>query len=188
MAYQHTIGRKTYKFGDLKTLLAKASPHRSGDVLAGLNAESYEERVAAQITLADVPLKVFLNEAIIPYEKDEITRLIIDSHDHAAFNSISSLTVGKFRDWLLREETDTLILNKVAPGITPEMAAAVSKLMRNQDLIAVAKKCEVVTAFRNTIGLKGHFSTRLQPNHPTDDPKGIAASMIDGLLYGSGDA
>jgi len=188
MAYQHTIGKKTYKFADLKTLLAKASPHRSGDVLAGLSADTYEERVAAQITLADVPLKIFLNEAIIPYEKDEITRLIIDSHDDTAFSLISSLTVGEFRDWLLRDETNALTLKNLATGITPEMAAAVSKLMRNQDLIAVAKKCEVVTSFRNTIGLKGHFSTRLQPNHPTDDPKGIAASMIDGLLYGSGDA
>jgi ethanolamine ammonia-lyase large subunit len=188
MAYQHTIGKKTYKFRDLKTLLAKASPHRSGDVLAGLSAESYEERIAAQIRLADVPLKTFLNEAIIPYEKDEITRLIVDSHDNTAFNLISGLTVGEFRDWLLRDETNTLTLKNLAPGITPEMAAAVSKLMRNQDLIAVAKKCRVVTSFRNTIGLKGRFSTRLQPNHPTDDPKGIAASMIDGLLYGSGDA
>jgi ethanolamine ammonia-lyase large subunit len=188
MQYHHTIGKKTYGFSDLKTLLAKASPHRSGDVLAGLSADGYEERVAAQITLADVPLKVFLNEAIIPYEKDEITRLIIDSHDVKAFNLISSLTVGEFRDWLLKEETDALILKNLAPGITPEMAAAVSKLMRNQDLIVVAKKCEVITSFRDTIGLKGHFSTRLQPNHPTDDPKGIAASIIDGLLYGSGDA
>ena len=186
--FRHTIGSKTYQFVDLKTLLAKASPYRSGDELAGLCAENYEERVIAQVTLSDVPLKAFLNEAIIPYEKDEITRLIIDGHDSAAFNPISSLTVGGFRDWLLTDETDTLTLTKVAPGITPEMAAAVSKLMRNQDLIAAAKKCEVITRFRNTIGLKGHFSTRLQPNHPTDDPKGIAASMIDGLLYGSGDA
>ncbi len=188
MQYHHTIGKKTYRFSDLKTLLAKASPHRSGDVLAGLCAESYEERVAAQITLADVPLKIFLNEAIVPYEEDEITRLIIDSHDNLAFSIISSLTVGELRDWLLRDETDTLILKNLSPGITPEMAAAVSKLMRNQDLIAVAKKCEVITSFRDTIGLKGHFSTRLQPNHPTDDPKGIVASIIDGLLYGSGDA
>jgi len=188
MSYHHTIGRKTYRFNDLKTLLAKASPHRSGDVLARVSAESYEERVAAQIALADVPLKTFLNETVIPYEQDEITRLIIDIHDIKAFNLISSLTVGELRDWLLRDETDTKTLQTLAPGIIPEMAAAVSKLMRNQDLIAVARKCEVVTRFRNTIGLKGHFSTRLQPNHPTDNPKGIAASMIDGLLYGSGDA
>jgi len=188
MSYHHTIGRKSYRFNDLKTLLAKASPHRSGDALAGVAAESYEERVAAQIALADVPLKTFLNEVVIPYEQDEITRLIIDNHNVDSFSLINTLTVGEFRDWLLRDETDTLTLQKLAQGITPEMAAAVSKLMRNQDLIAVAKKCEVITRFRNTIGLKGHFSTRLQPNHPTDDPKGIAASMIDGLLYGSGDA
>jgi ethanolamine ammonia-lyase large subunit len=188
MAYKLTIRNIVYRFADLKALLAKASPYRSGDALAGVCAESYEERVAAQITLADVPLKTFLNEAVIAYETDEITRLIIDSHNTAAFNPVSSLTVGEFRDWLLGDEADTVTLKSIEAGITPEMAAAVSKLMRNQDLIAVAKKCEVITRFRNTIGLKGHFSTRLQPNHPTDDPKGIAASMIDGLLYGSGDA
>lgn len=188
MSYQHTIGRKTYRFRDLKTLLAKASPHRSGDVLAGLSAESYEERVAAQITLADVPLKTFLEETVIPYEEDEVTRLIIDSHNIISFSLIDTLTVGGFRDWLLSDNITGEVLKKVSSGITPEMAAAVSKLMRNQDLVAVARKCEVVTRFRNTIGLKGHFSTRLQPNHPTDDPKGIAASIIDGLLYGSGDA
>ena len=186
--YRFTIRNIVYRFNDLKTLLAKASPYRTGDVLAGVCAESYEERVAAQIALADVPLKTFLNEVIIPYEQDEISRLIIDSHDVEAFKPISHLTVGEFRDWLLSDETDATVLKRIEAGITPEMAAAVSKLMRNQDLIAVAKKCEVVTRFRNTIGLKGHFSTRLQPNHPTDDPKGIAASMIDGLLYGSGDA
>lgn len=168
--------------------MAKASPYRSGDVLAGICAESYEERVAAQITLADVPLKTFLNEAIIPYETDEVTRLIMDSHDAIAFGPIGSFTIGEFRDWLLGDDADSAMLKSIASGITPEMAAAVSKLMRNQDLIVVAKKCEIVTSFRNTIGLKGHFSTRLQPNHPTDDPKGVAASIIDGLLYGSGDA
>jgi ethanolamine ammonia-lyase large subunit len=186
--YQYTVRDIVYKFSDLKTLLAKASPFRTGDALAGVCAESYEERVAAQIALADVPLKTFLNEAIISYEQDEITRLIIDSHDAEAFKIISHLTVGGFRDWLLSNEVDTVVLKSIEACVTPEMAAAVSKLMRNQDLIAVAKKCEVITKFRNTIGLKGHFSTRLQPNHPTDDPKGIAASMIDGLLYGSGDA
>jgi ethanolamine ammonia-lyase large subunit len=188
MAYHFTIRNIAYRFNDLKTLLAKASPYRTGDVLAGVCAESYEERVAAQIALADVPLKTFLNELIIPYEQDEITRSIIDNHDVEAFKIISHLTVGEFRDWLLSDETDTAVLKGIEAGVTPEMAAAVSKLMRNQDLIAVAKKCEVITRFRNTIGLKGHFSTRLQPNHPTDDLKGIAASMIDGLLYGSGDA
>ena len=186
--YKYTVRNKTYSFRDLKTLMAKASPHRTGDVLAGICAESYEERVAAQIALADVPLKTFLNEAVVPYEADEITRLIIDSHDSSSFEPVSSFTVGEFRDWLLGEEADAAMLKSIEMGITPEMAAAVSKLMRNQDLIAVAKKCEIITKFRSTIGLKGHFSTRLQPNHPTDDPRGIAASIIDGLLYGSGDA
>jgi len=186
--YRHTIKHKVYKFADLKTLLAKASPLRSGDELAGLCASGYEERVAAQITLADVPLKDFLNEAVIPYERDEITRLIMDSHDTAAFSPISSYTVGEFYEWLMSDETDGEAIKAVSGGITPEMAAALSKLMRNQDLIAIAKKIEIVTRFRNTIGLKGRFSTRLQPNHPTDDPRGVAAGIIDGLLYGSGDA
>jgi ethanolamine ammonia-lyase large subunit len=186
--YKTTIRGKVYKFNDLKTLLAKASPFRTGDALAELCAESYEERVAAQMVLADVPLKTFLNEQVIPYEQDEITRLIIDEHDAEAFSTISHLTVGDFRDWLLTDEITTSTLKNLESGLTPEMVAAVSKIMRNQDLIAVAKKCEVITKFRNTIGLKGHFATRLQPNHPTDDPKGIAASIIDGLLYGSGDA
>jgi ethanolamine ammonia-lyase large subunit len=188
MAYTTTIRNRRYRFGDLKTLLAKASPERSGDVLAGVAAENYEERVAAQIVLADVPLKTFLQEALVPYEQDEITRLIIDTHDAAAFAPISHFTVGQWRDWLLGEEADTTTLQKLAPGITPEMTAAVSKLMRNQDLITVAKKCEVVTRFRNTLGLKGRLSARLQPNHTTDDPRAIAASIIDGLLYASGDA
>jgi len=189
MSYQHIIGQKVYRFNNLKDLLAKASPLRSGDVLAGIAAETYEERVAAQMTLADVPLKNFLNEVVIPYDEDEITRLIIDSHDDAgSFKMISHLTIGELRDWLLLDEVDTKMLSSLKWAITPEMAAAVSKLMRNQDLIAVARKAEVVTKFRNTIGLKGHFSTRLQPNHPTDDPRGIAASIIDGLLYASGDA
>jgi ethanolamine ammonia-lyase large subunit len=188
VAYQHTIQNRTYQFDNLRTLLAKATPFRSGDALSGLAAASYEERVAAQMTLADVPLKTFLQEAIIPYEKDEITRLIIDTHDQAAFAGISHFTVGELRDWLLSDEADTQTLRLLSPGLTPEMVAAVSKLMRNQDLISVAQKCEVVTRFRNTIGLKGHLSVRLQPNHNTDDPKGIAASIIDGLLYGSGDA
>jgi ethanolamine ammonia-lyase large subunit len=188
MRYQHTILGKVYRFESLRVLLAKASPHRTGDVLAGLNAESYEERVAAQITLSDVLLTDFLKEAVVPYETDEVTRLIIDDHDAEAFKIISHLTVGSLRDWLLLDETDTAVLKTIENALTPEMAAAVSKIMRNQDLIAVAKKCEVITKFRNTIGLKGHFATRLQPNHPTDDPRGIAASLIEGLLYGSGDA
>lgn len=188
MNYRKTIGHTTYTFSDLKTLLAKASPYRSGDALAGITAERYEERVAAQMILADVPLKAFLNEAVIPYEHDDVTRLIIDSHNAAAFSPISHFTTGQLRDWLLTEEAGTLQLQQITAGLTPEMVAAVSKLMRNQDLIMVARKCEVITKFRNTIGLRGRLATRLQPNHPTDDAKGIAASMIDGLLYGSGDA
>ncbi|CAJ0814428.1 Ethanolamine ammonia-lyase heavy chain [Ralstonia wenshanensis] len=188
MHFAHTIGAQRHVFNDLKTLLAKASPARSGDYLAGLAAASEAERMAARMALADVPLSVFLNEALVPYEDDEVTRLILDRHDAQAFQPIASLTVGEFRNWLLLHETDSATLASVAPGITPEMAAAVSKLMRNQDLIAVARKCRVVTRFRNTIGLPGRLSVRLQPNHPTDDPKGIAASIIDGLLYGCGDA
>lgn len=188
MDYRYTINQKVYLFKDLKDLLAKASPFRTGDALAGISALNYEERVAAQIALADVPLKTFLQEAVIAYEEDEVTRLIIDSHDPEAFSIVAGFTVGELRDWLLSDIADAGVLQGLKWGLTPEMVAAVSKIMRNQDLIAVAKKCSVVTRFRNTIGLKGHFSTRLQPNHPTDDPKGIAASMIDGLLYGSGDA
>ncbi len=185
---QYTVNKHTYHFSDLKDLLAKATPFRSGDALAGVAANSYEQRVAAQFALADLPLKTFLNEAIIPYEEDEVTRLIIDSHSATAFTPISHFTVGELRDWLLDDAVDTHTLQQLSTGLTPEMVAAVSKLMRNQDLILVARKCEVVTRFRNTIGLKGRLSTRLQPNHPTDDVKGIAASIVDGLLYGSGDA
>lgn len=181
-------GGKTHSFKSLKELMAKASPLRSGDVLAGIAAANYEERVAAQMCLADVPLTQFLEDMLVPYEEDEITRLIIDSHDKEAFEPIKGLSVGEFRDWLLRYETDSEVLGKVSRGITPEMAAAVSKIMSNQDLILVASKCKVVSAFRDTLGLKGRFSSRLQPNHPSDDLKGIAASMLDGLLYGCGDA
>ena len=187
MRYSQCIGSRSYTFSDLKDLLAKASPARSGDYLAGIAASTDEERMAARFCLADVPLARFLAEPVVPYEADEVTRLIIDSHDAEAFGAVSSLTVGEFRDWLL-SNADSGVLSRLAPGITPEMAAAVSKLMRNQDLILVAQNCRVVTRFRNTIGLPGRLSVRLQPNHPTDDPKGIAASILDGLLYGSGDA
>ncbi len=188
MIYRYSIDIHTYQFEDLKAVLAKATPARSGDYLAGVAAETYAERMAARMCLAEIPLKTFLEDLIIPYETDEVTRLIVDTHNQQAFAEISHLTVGDFRDWLLTDEVDAETLTRVAPGITPEMAAAVSKLMRNQDLILVAKKCKVITAFRDTIGLPGHISTRLQPNHPTDDPRGIAASIVDGLLYGSGDA
>jgi ethanolamine ammonia-lyase large subunit len=186
--YSTTIGHLVYRFGDLKTLLAKASPARSGDDLAGLSAASAEERVAAQMALSELPLKTFLAEQVVPYESDEVTRLIADRHDAAAFASVAHLTVGEFRDWLLSERATGEVLAALAPGLMPEMAAAVSKIMRLQDLVTVAAKIRVVTRFRNTLGLPGRLSTRLQPNHPTDDPKGIAASIIDGLSYGSGDA
>jgi len=186
--YRSTLAHQNYHFPDLCSLMAKATPARSGDYLAGVAAASAQERMAAKMALADLPLRTFLQQPLIPYEQDEVTRLILDEHDAAAFAPISHLTVGDFRNWLLSEAADSATLARVAPGITPEMAAAVSKLMRNQDLILVAKKCHVVTAFRNTIGLPGHLSVRLQPNHPTDDPQGIAAAMLDGLLYGAGDA
>jgi ethanolamine ammonia-lyase large subunit len=188
VAYTHTLGRTVYKFADLKELLAKASPRRSGDELAGIAAATSAERVSAQMALADLPLREFLNDAVIPYERDEVTRLIVDTHNAAAFAPVRSITVGEFRDWLLREETDETTLARLAPGLTPEMAAGVSKIMRLQDLIAVARKCRTVTAFRSTIGLPGRLSTRLQPNHPTDDSAGIAAAIVDGLMYGAGDA
>ncbi|PPD04325.1 MAG: ethanolamine ammonia lyase large subunit [Methylobacter sp.] len=186
--YKIDLSGRRYVFPTLAELMAKASPARSGDYLAGIGASSGLERVAAQWTLADVPLKQFLNEALIAYETDEITRLIVDDHDVEAFAPISHLTVGDFRNWLLLETTTTEVLTAIAPGITPEMAAAVSKIMRIQDLILVAQKCRVVTRFRNTLGLGQRLSTRLQPNHPADDPAGIAASIVDGLLYGCGDA
>jgi len=188
MGYSHTVGNFNYRFPDLKTLMAKASPPKSGDQMAGIAAESAQERVAARWALADLPLRVFLNEAVVPYEQDEVTRLIQDEHDAEAFEPISHLTVGDFRNWLLAYETGTGALASVAPGLIPEMAAAVSKIMRIQDLALVSAKCEVVSRFNNTLGLKGCFSTRLQPNHPADDLKGIAASILDGLFYGSGDA
>ncbi|MGH8553935.1 MAG: ethanolamine ammonia-lyase subunit EutB, partial [Methylococcales bacterium] len=186
--YHFTLGMERFQFRDLADLLARASPKRSGDHLAGIAAVSAEQRVAAQMALADLPLKRFLEEAVVPYEQDEVTRLILDGHDREAFAPLSSFTVGEFRDWLLCYESDAEVLRRVAPGLVPEMVAAVSKLMRNQDLILVASKCRVVTRFRNTIGLPGRLSIRLQPNHPTDDPRGIGAAILDGLMYGCGDA
>jgi ethanolamine ammonia-lyase large subunit len=188
MVYRHVIDATSYVFGDLRDLLAKATPPRSGDRLAGIAADSAQQMIAARIALADVPLRQFLQDTVIAYEDDEVTRLIVDSHDASAFAAISSLTVGSFRDWLLSDATTGDVLQKLSRGVTPEMAAAVSKLMRNQDLIQVAKKCAVTTRFRNTIGLRGRMSVRLQPNHPFDDIKGITASVLDGILLGSGDA
>ncbi|MBP2548565.1 ethanolamine ammonia-lyase large subunit [Neorhizobium galegae] len=188
MTYKTTIEQTVFRFDDLKTLLAKATPERSGDQLAGLAAEGPVERLAAQMALADLPLTAFLGEELIPAEDDEVSRLIIDQHDPAAFSLISTLTVGELREWLLRPETTQRQLEAVTWGLTPEMVAAVSKIMRLQDMITVSAKRQVVTRFRNTIGLSGRLSTRNQPNHPTDDSRGIIASAIDGLLMGSGDA
>lgn len=186
--YKTNVAHLAHDFKTLRNLMAKASPARSGDYLAGVGAVNNLERVAAQWVLADVPLKQFLNEALVPYEQDEVTRLIIDGHDSASFSAISHLTVGDFRNWLLSEYATTEMLTAIAQGLTPEMAAAVAKIMRIQDLILVAKKCRVITRFRDTIGLENRLSTRLQPNHPTDSPAGVAASILDGLLYGCGDA
>jgi ethanolamine ammonia-lyase large subunit len=188
MRYTASLGGKAYRFPDLRTLLARASPLRSADELAGLAAGSEEERAVAQQVLADVPLRQFLEEPLIDPETDEVSRLILQSHSQDAFAPLASQSVGEFREWLLSEGATPEVLAAVRSGVTPEMAAGVSKIMRNQDLIAVARRCHNVTRFRNTIGLPGHLSTRLQPNHPTDDARGIAASIVDGLLYGSGDA
>jgi ethanolamine ammonia-lyase large subunit len=188
MRYHTTLGGQGFPFEDLRQVMACASPARSGDYLAGLAAESAQQRMAARLVLADLPLTVFLNEALIPYESDNITRLILDRHNAAAFAPVAHLTVGDFRNWLLSRAATPAVLGALAPGLTPEMVAAVSKLMRNQDLIAVARKCQVVTRFRNTIGLPGRLAVRLQPNHPTDDVRGVAASVLDGLMLGAGDA
>jgi len=188
MGYKVSLGLHTYQFSDLKTVMAKASPLRSGDCLSGVAALSNEERVAAALVLADLPLKRFLEEQLIAYEDDEVTRVILDDHQADAFAPLSSFTVGDFRNWLLSDAVGANELNAVAMGLTPEMVAAVSKIMRNQDLILVAAKCQVVTRFRNTLGLAGRLSVRLQPNHPTDDARGVGAAIIDGLLYGAGDA
>jgi len=188
MPYQHSVRATTYRFDDLRQLMARATPARSGDALAGIAAGTAEESVAARHALADLPLATFLHEAVVPYEACEVTRLLLDGHDAAAFATVAHLTVGGLRDWLLSDAATPARLAALAPGLLPEMAAAASKVMRNQDLILAARKCRVVTRFRNTIGLSGTMATRLQPNHPQDDPKGIAASIIDGLMYGSGDA
>jgi ethanolamine ammonia-lyase large subunit len=188
MSYSHTVNTQRYTFVDLRDLMARATPLRSGDRLAGVAAGSAAERMAAQMALADVPLRAFLNEAVVPYESDAVTRLIIDTHSASAFSPVAHLTVGGFRNWLLSDAASTAVLSALAPGLTPEMVAAVSKICRLQDLALIARKCSVVTRFRSTIGLPGRMATRLQPNHPTDAASGIAASLLDGLLHGSGDA
>ena len=188
MRYRASVGQQSFEFADLREVLAKATPARSGDELSGVAATSQRERVAAQIALADIGLADLLAEPVVDYDVDEVTRLIIDSHDPSAFTPVAHMNVGEFRDFLLAEDTDSEVLRALAPGLTPEMVAAVSKIMRNQDLVAVASKTSVVTGFRDTIGLPGHLSSRLQPNHPTDDPLGISLSILDGLLFGVGDA
>ncbi len=182
----HSLGGTRYVFPDLRSLLARASPARSGDQLAGIAAGSAAERAAAQYALADLPLSAILNQPVIPYEDDEVTRLILDRHDPVSFAPVAAMTVGAFREFLLAAEPTALVA--LRPGLTPEMVAAVSKIMRLQDLVSVAAKCRVTTRFRNTIGLPGRLSVRLQPNHPVDDPRGVAASTLDGLLLGAGDA
>lgn len=186
--YAAVANGQRYIFAGLKDLLAAASAEKTGDQLAGIAARNQAHRVAARYALADLPLREFLDHALIPYETDEVTRLIIDGHDEQAFAPVSSLSVGGFRDWLLSDGVDADALAAVAPGITPEMAAAVSKVMRNQDLMAVSRKCEVITGFRTTMGQRGTLSSRLQPNHPVDDLSGILAATVDGLLLGCGDA
>lgn len=188
MVFRQSLGDTHWRFTSLADVMAKATPPRSGDMLAGIAAESAEQVVAARMVLAELPLKTFLERPLVPYERDDVTRLILDTHDAGAFGRVASLTVGEFRDWLLSDSATPPVLAALAPGLTPEMTAAVSKLMRNQDLILAARKCGVVTRFRNTIGLPGTMAVRLQPNHPTDDPAGITASILDGLMYGAGDA
>ena len=190
MIRRSTVGGHTYEFPSLSDLLARATPARSGDVLAGCAAESAAQRVAAQLVLADLPLTTFLDEQVVGYDEDDVTRLIIDSHDAAAFAPVASLTVGEFRDRLLAWAAggDEASISALAPGLTPEMVAAVSKLMRNSDLVAVGRRTRVVTGLRSTLGLPGRLASRLQPNSPTDDPLGVTASIVDGLLHGSGDA
>jgi ethanolamine ammonia-lyase large subunit len=188
MPFRHAVGKTSYVFADLKELMAKATPPRSGDKLAGIAAATAEENVAAKMALADLSLRRILAEPLIPYEQDDVTRLILDSHDAKAFARIAAMTVGEFRDFLLSDRATSRSMAKLARAITPEIAAAVCKIMRNQDLILAAKKVQVVTRFRNTIGLPGAMAVRLQPNHPTDDIAGITASIVDGLMYGCGDA
>ena len=185
-----TLGGRTYEFASLSDLLAKATPARSGDVLAGCAAESEAQRVAAQTVLADVPLPVFLDEHVVAPEDDDVTRLILDTHDRSAFEPVAGLTVGAFREWLLARaaEQDEAAISALARGLTPEMVAATSVLMRNADLVAVGRRARVVTGLRSTLGLPGRLASRLQPNHPTDDAVGVTASLLDGLLHGCGDA
>jgi ethanolamine ammonia-lyase large subunit len=178
----------TFKFGSLRELFAKANEEKSGDQLAGLAARSEQERVAAKHALADVTLQEIVDNPLIPPEKDEVSRLILETHDRAEFKNISSMTVGALRELILRDETTEQELKRLHWAITPEIAAAVAKLMSNKDLVLAAAKVRVVTRCRNTMGERGVLGIRLQPNHPADDVAGILLAAFDGLLYGCGDA
>ncbi|HEY2115856.1 MAG TPA: ethanolamine ammonia-lyase subunit EutB [Candidatus Angelobacter sp.] len=177
-----------FHFRDLRDLFAKANEEKSGDQLAGLAARSEQERVAAKYALADLPLQEIVQNPLVPPEEDDVTRLILETHDRQTFSTIKSMTVGELREFILGDEADESALNKLHWAITPEIAAAVAKLMSNKDLVLAANKIRVVTQCRNTMGERGVLGTRLQPNHPADDAAGILLSAFDGLLYGCGDA
>lgn len=183
-----TIRGVRYTFSSVKELLAKANPPKSGDDLAQISARDAVERVAARAALADLTLRELREHPVVPYEQDELTRYVEDELDPAAYAAVAHLTVGQFREWLLAIETTGPTLRAVAPGLTPEMAAATCKLMSNFDLMTVGAKCQVVVRANNTLGLPGRLSSRCQPNHPTDDVEGIVASAREGLAYGCGDA
>lgn len=188
MSYHHTIRGERFVFADLRELLAKANEEKSGDRLAGIAAGTERERVAAKLALSEVPLDDILQRPLIDPDHDDVSRLILERHDATAFAPIRGLTVGQFREYLLADNVGETELRQLAPGITPELAAAVAKLMGNKDLVLVARKIRQVTRCRNTVGQRGVLAIRAQPNHPADDVKGIALAALDGLLYGCGDA
>ncbi len=184
MKLQATIRGVTYSFSSVREVLAKANPPKSGDDLAGLSAREPVERVAARATLSNLSLAELRANPVVPYEQDALTRLVEDDLDEGAFAAVKHLSVGQFREWLLEPNTTGTVLRSVAPGLTPEMVAGACKLMSNLDLMVVGAKCEVVVRCNNTLGLKGTLSSRLQPNHPTDDEEGILYSAREGLSYG----
>ncbi|HJQ13588.1 MAG TPA: ethanolamine ammonia-lyase subunit EutB, partial [Anaerolineales bacterium] len=179
---------KTYEFPDIRLLMGKANEEKSGDRLAGVGAETAAERVAAKLVLAEVPLWVLHDNPAVPYEQDEITRLIMDAVDPAIYDEIKDRTVGEFREWILADTTSADMIRRVSNGLTAEMIAGVTKLMSNLDLMYAAKKIPVSAHCNNTIGAPGTLSSRNQPNHPTDSPEGIRAEIYEGLSYGSGDS
>ncbi len=188
MKLSATIRGSTWSFGSVREVLAKANPPKSGDDLAGVSARDPVERVAARAVLSQLTLAELREHPVVPYEIDALTRLVEDSLDGSAFAAVKHLSVGQFREWLLDNRTTGERIRSVSPGLTPEMAAAVCKLMSNLDLLVAGQKCEVVVRCNNTLGLPGRFSSRLQPNHPTDDVQGILFSAREGLSYGCGDA